>query len=391
MNSKERREARYKRRAAKRKARKEKRAKDLGGIEGTLSFDKLFAAGRKCCKGVRWKTSVQNFEAHLFSRTAVTARQLREGKWKPRKYISFILSERGKTRPIDAPHILDRQVYKALTENVLLPLYKPDMIYNNGASLKGKGLSFSQRMLTRDIQSFVKKYGWNGHILLLDLKQFFPSIPHWALYDRHSRLLLDKRLKQVADKVVTSNGKDKGMPLGVEPSQIEMVSMLSAFDNFIKCQLRIHQMGHYMDDYYLIIPPDRDVQKVIDAVMRKAGEVGITVSTRKTKVIPVGKPFRYCKVKYTLMKTNAVVINGCRDAMKRYRRKLKAFANKLTDRKMDLFDLWASVNSVLAYYKRYRDHGRLLKARRLFYAIFGFEANYNEFVKRSRHNGLCSA
>lgn len=356
-----------------------------------MSFDKLFTAGRKCCRGVRWKTSVQNFEAHLFSRTAVTTRQLREGKWKPRKYISFMLSERGKTRPIDAPHILDRQVYKALTENVLLPLYKPDMIYNNGASLKGKGLSFSQRMLTRDLQSFVRRYGWNGHILLLDLKQFFPSIPHWALLDRHKKLLLDAHLKQIADKVVSSNGRDLGMPLGVEPSQIEMVSMLSAFDNYIKCQLRIRHMGHYMDDYYLIIPPDRNVREVIAAVMQKADEVGITVSTRKTKVITVGRPFRYCKVKYTLTKTNAVVINGCRDAMKRYRRKLKAFAHKLSEKKMDISDLWSSVNSVLAYYRRYHDHGRLLKARRLFYAIFGFEANYNEFIKRCRHNEICSA
>lgn len=389
MNSQERHEARYRRRVAKRKAKKEARAEQLGGVDGTLSFNKLFFAGKKCCRGVRWKTSVQNFEAHLFSKTAVNARKLREGKWKPRKYISFTLCERGKVRPIDAPNILDRQIYKALTENVLLPLYKPDMIYNNGASLKGKGLSFSQRMLTRDLQSFVKQYGRRGYVLLLDLKQFFPSIPHKALYDRHERLLLDSSLNYIADQVVASNGKDIGMPLGVEPSQIEMVSMLSAFDNYIKCQLSIKHMGHYMDDYYLIVPPKRNVHDVLRAVSERANKVGITISTRKTKIVPVGKPFRYCKAKYTLSDSGAVIINGCRDAMKRYRRKLKVFASLIDGKRMDYLDLWASVNSTLAYYSRYRDHGRLLKARRLFYGIFGFEPNYNEF--RRKQNELCSA
>ena len=190
MNSQERHEARYQRRVAKRKARKQMRSDQLNGVEGTLSFDKMFAAGRECCKGVRWKTSVQNFEAHLFSRTAVNVRRVREGTWKPKKYISFTLCERGKTRPIDAPFIDDREIYKAFTRNVLLPLYKPDMIWNNGASLKGKGLTFSQKMLMKDLHSYVRRYGMTGKIILLDLKQFFPSIPHRPLYDRHNRLYL---------------------------------------------------------------------------------------------------------------------------------------------------------------------------------------------------------
>ena len=384
MNSQERHEARYQRRVAKRKARKQMRSDQLNGVEGTLSFDKMFAAGRECCKGVRWKTSVQNFEAHLFSRTAVNVRRVREGTWKPKKYISFTLCERGKTRPIDAPFIDDRQIYKAFTRNVLLPLYKPDMIWNNGASLKGKGLTFSQKMLMRDLHLYVKRYGMTSKIILLDLKQFFPSIPHRPLYERHNRLILSNELRTIADMIVATSEKGFGMPLGVEPSQIEMVSVLSALDNYIKCQLSIKHMGHYMDDYYLIIPPDRDAKAILSAVTEKAASIGVTISSRKTRLIPVGEQFRYCKVKYTLTETNAIKRNGSRDTMKRYRHKLKLFPKLLSDRKMTYADLWGSVNSVMAYFKRYDDHNRLLKARRIFYSSFGFSAeNYNEFVRRT--------
>lgn len=59
----------------------------------------------------------------------------------------FTLKERGKVRPIDAPHIEDRQVYKVLTKKVLVPLYVPSMIYDNKASQKAGGLHFHYKRL----------------------------------------------------------------------------------------------------------------------------------------------------------------------------------------------------------------------------------------------------
>ena len=44
------------------------------------------------------------------------------------------------------------------------------------------------------------------------------------------------------------------MPLGVEPSQLEMMSLPSAVDNWAKCQMGVHCFGHYADDYWAILP-----------------------------------------------------------------------------------------------------------------------------------------
>ena len=45
--------------------------------------------------------------------------------------------------------------------------------------------------------------------------------------------------------------------MGVEPSQQEMVALPSSLDNYLKCQLSIHGMEHYMDDYNLKLPTKR--------------------------------------------------------------------------------------------------------------------------------------
>lgn len=376
MNSAERHQVRYWRRIANRQNKKQQRVNQLGGIEETMSFDQLYKAGKKCCCGVRWKQSVQNFERHGFSQTAVNARKISQNKWKPSKYTSFLLRERGKIRPIDAPKIQDRQVHKTYTQNVLLPLYLPDMIWNNGASLKGKGFAFSKKMLVKDLRAFYRRYGREGSVILLDFKQFFPTVPHDQLIKRHQRLLLDDTLKKIGDDIVASNGKSYGMPLGVEPSQAEMIAFPSPLDNFIKCQLCMKYMGHYMDDYYILVPPHQNAQEILQQIINKANSIGLTVSISKTKIQQISKPFKYCKAKYTLTESGKVIVTGNKKSVYRARRKIKAFKKKIDAGAMGYEDLRTSINGILAYFKSYNNHNQILKLSRLFYSLFGFSLEH---------------
>lgn len=173
MTSKDRREARYQRRKAKRLTKRAARCCDIGHSGDVFGFHDLYAAGKKCCNGVRWKSSVQKFELHLFSGTAKRRRLLLNEAWKQSPYVHFTISERGKTRIIDAPRVHDRQIHKVYTKKVLLPLYTPNMIWNNGASLPGKGFSFSKNQLKKDLRYHFRRYGAAGSIILLDFKQFF--------------------------------------------------------------------------------------------------------------------------------------------------------------------------------------------------------------------------
>ena len=372
MTSKERHEARYQRRKAKRLEKKVNRCNEVGRLGDVFSFNNLYAAGKQCCNGVRWKNSVQRFELHLFSGTAKQRKMIVTQKWKPSAYVHFQISERGKTRVIDAPKIQDRQIHKVYAKRVLLPLYTPSMIWNNGASLPGKGLSFSRRELKDDLRYHYRRYGTSGSIILLDFRQFFPSVSHEVIYDRHRSLILQDELRAVGDKIVGTIPGEYGLPLGVEPSQAEMISFTSSLDNYIKCQLSLKGAGHYMDDYYIIVPPDRDAHEVLRLICAKASSLHLTVNESKTRIVPMSKPFRYCKVKYTLTGTGRVITNGNRANVKRARRKFKAFHTKVSAGEMDADALWTSVNGVLAYFDDYDDHARVLRLRRLFYSLFGF-------------------
>lgn len=165
MTSQERREARYQRRKAKRQQKKQARVDALGPINRVFSYRKMFRYGRKCCNGVRWKQSVQNFELHLFSGTAKRRRQVLDGTWKPMKCVHFTLRERGKVRPIDAPHVTDRQIHKTECNEVLVPLYGPCMIYDNGASQRGKGLHWHFKRLKQQLAWHYRRYGREGRFV----------------------------------------------------------------------------------------------------------------------------------------------------------------------------------------------------------------------------------
>lgn len=194
MTSQERHEARFQRRKAKRLERKQARCDSLGPMNKVFSYRKMFFYGKKCCNGVRWKQSVQNFEGHLFSGTATRRRTVLEQTWKPKACSHFTLRERGKIRPIDAPHITDRQIHKTLCNEVLIPLYSPSMIYDNGASQRGKGLHWQFKRIKQQLGWHYRRYGREGAVLLLDLKGFFPNASHALLYQRHRELILNPEL-----------------------------------------------------------------------------------------------------------------------------------------------------------------------------------------------------
>lgn len=384
MNSQERREARYKRRKAKRQARREARCAALGPIGKVFSYRKMFYYGRKCCNGVRWKQSVQNFESHLFSGTARRRREVLDGKWVPKKCVHFTLRERGKVRPIDAPHITDRQVHKTICNEVLVPLYGPHMIYDNGASQKGKGLHWHYRRLKQHLVWHFRRYGREGAVLLIDLKGYFPNAPHALIYQRHDQLILNPELRELADKIIRYSPcpiPGHGMPLGVEPSQQEMVALPSQIDNWIKCQARVEYAAHFMDDYIATFPTIEEAKKMGHEIVQRFEEKGIRVNRRKCKVIPLTKPFRFCKARFTLTETGKIKINGSRDGVKRARRKLKLFHKEFTEGKRNFADAEAYMVCQNAYYKNFDDHGRELRLRRLYHAIFFGGAKCSELSK----------
>ena len=80
-----------------------------------------------------------------------------------------------------------------------------------------------------------------------------------------------------------------------------------------------------MDDYYIILPDVEQLKTLVREIVRRFEAAGIRVNKRKCKIIPLTKPFRFCKARFTMGPTGKIRVNGSRDGIKRARRKLKLF------------------------------------------------------------------
>ncbi len=325
-----------------------------------------------------WKRSVQHFHRHLFSRTAVNIKNVLNG-YQPKSLKRFVLIERGKKRDIDAPHIDDRQIQKTITQKVLLPLYQSRLIYDNGASLKGKGLHFSQNQLDKEIRKHRKRYGDTGWVIVADFKRFFPNADRNVIKIKHQEIK-DSVLKSILDTITEIGRGDRGLPLGVEPSQVEMISLPSRLDNYLACQLGL-SIGHYMDDYHILVPPTKDPKMILNAFIAKAAEDGILISRPKTRIVPMGKPFKFCKCK-RIFYGDKIIKRGNPGSLKRLRRKIKSFSKRNT---MKDEDKYTSINSSFAYLKMFDWHKSYLRLSKLFYDLYGFNPEQIDRVRRTRN------
>ena len=137
-------------------------------INDVISFDKILQAGIACCRGTRWKASTQMFEVNVLRWAASLSRELQEEEYKSRGFNTFEISERGKRRKIQSVHISERTVQKSLCNNALKPALTPKMIYDNSATLKGKGTEFAIDRLKEHLHRHYRKHGLRGGILIID-------------------------------------------------------------------------------------------------------------------------------------------------------------------------------------------------------------------------------
>lgn len=255
MNSKERHEIRYQRRVAARQAKRIAYSESFGRYEDVFSYEHLYQAGKNCCKGVMWKNSTQSYMSRITTNTASTHDALLRREFRSRGFHDFDLIERGKLRHIRSVHISERVVQRCLCDNILVPVFSHSFVFDNAASLKGKGVDFAMDRLDRHLHRFYRKFGVegveSGGVLTGDFSDFFNSAPHSIIYREAERRIHDDDVRRIACQFMEDFG-DVGFGLGSQVSQIDALMVASPLDHFIKEQLHIKYYGRYMDDFYLI-------------------------------------------------------------------------------------------------------------------------------------------
>jgi hypothetical protein len=190
MTVTERKEGRYRRRKA--QPEKQESPFRFDDFSRIASPDNLCKAFKQSRRGVAWKESVQRYEMNLLPNIAETARKLNAGESVTRGFVEFALMERGRIRRIKSVHISERVARKCLCDRILVPVLFRTLIYDNGASLKNKGLHFAARCLVTHLARYYREYKSNrGFCLLAGFSRYFDSTPHDILFRAFEKHLKD--------------------------------------------------------------------------------------------------------------------------------------------------------------------------------------------------------
>jgi hypothetical protein len=388
MNSKERHEARYQRRKAKRDTAKEARVGFYDDFNHVTDIDNLYQAFKDCMRNVAWKESVQRYQANALKNVLDTRTRLIAGETLHNGFVEFDLHERGKMRHIKSIHISERVVQKTLCDQVVVPIITNTLIYDNGASVKNKGVHFALRRLIAHLTGFYRHNGRSneGYALLIDFSKFFDSINHEILFRLQDKIIKDPDVRNLLRKYISVFGDGVSLGLGSQVSQISAIFYPNTLDHFIKEKLRIKYYGRYMDDLYLIHESKEYLQYSLREIEKICNDLKLTINKKKTRIVRLREGLVFLKGKYSLLPSGKILRRPCKGSAQRMKRKLRKFKRLIEKRKMKYLDIRTAYQSWRGNYKRrFNAHYQIRFMDKMYNDMFivnhGDQSKYPIFTK----------
>lgn len=327
----------------------------------------------KSLRNVGWKRSVHNYEFNVIDTMQGDIKLLKNEKLpKPRGSDIITIRERGKERTITPIHIADRVMQKIFCDHCLTPLIKDKLIYDNGASLDGKGVQFTRNRMNEMLVYMTRKYKDDFYALKFDFKSYFDSIPHSTCREVLSNLIDDERTVEILMDIIKSpfavqikkkykeplksvllnrleNDMMKGICLGSQVSQSMALLIPNEMDHYIKDIAQFKCYIRYMDDGIVLAKTREELVELLGNIEWFAMAVGLKFNKKKTKIVKASHGFTFLKTRYHITKTGKIVRRLSRDGITRNRRKLIKLKAKIDNGERSIDDAYNVMQSWLAH------------------------------------------
>lgn len=221
--------------------------KRAGGLfPDIVSFRNLLEAERRAARGKRDRPTVQAFEMDLERELIRLQEQLVGHCYRPGPFVTFQVHD-PKRRAICAAPFRDRVVHHAICD-VLEPVFERRACHDSYACRRGKG---SHAAMHR-AQAFARRW---PYVLQCDVRRFFASVDHEVLRALLARVLKDRALLSLLDRIIDHPPPDalpgRGLPIGNLTSQHFANLVLGELDHHVKDRLALPGYLRYMDDFLL--------------------------------------------------------------------------------------------------------------------------------------------
>lgn len=344
-------------------------------FDGNLLYESFLRAKQ----GSEWKPQVQRFEMNYLIELSNLQKELESGDYVFQSSTEFTLHERGKQRRITGEQIKDRVSKHALCDEILTPAVRKFLIYDNRASVKGRGIDFTRKRLLLHLRKYYQTHHTNdGYILLIDFSKYYDNIRHDRLIEQFEKYIKDERALDFLRKVIDRSKVDvsymndeeyagcmdsvfnsleyqdvdkslltgekymyKHLNIGDQVAQIAGIIYPIPIDNYVKIVKGVKFYGRYMDDSYAIHESKEFLEELLQGIIAIAKDFGITVNTRKTRICKLSSLWRFLQVQYSLTDTGRVIQKINPKRLTTMRRKMKKLVHILPEKEFDdWFNSW---------------------------------------------------
>ena len=280
------------------------------------AFGGLWQAVDRAARGKRTRPAVARFLDRRETEVLRLQRELESDRWVPGTPLQFDIYE-PKKRRISAAPFRDRVVHHALIA-VLEPVFERRMVPHSYACRRGKGTHAA----LEHAQLALRRSSW---FLKLDIAQFFPSLVHDVVLESVSRVVKDRRVLLLLERIVRATPGNRGLPIGSLTSQWLANLTLDRLDHFVLERLRCRQYVRFMDDFVLFSKSREELrchQCAVEGFVRST--LQLTLKERATLLAPVqeGLPFLGWRVYRQVKRVRPANLRRLRRRLCRQRRQL---------------------------------------------------------------------
>lgn len=361
---------RYQRRRIQREIKRLIHKQPFDTLTAVTDMNHLRKGARLSRKGVGKKASVQKYFINELYNETVSRNKILHGKDIREGFIEFDLRERGHDRHIRAMHFRERVIQRVICDFALIPVLTRSLVYDNGASLKGKGIHFAIYRVRDMLRRYFRVHGnFDGFVWLADFSKYFDNISHGEVWKMLDRYFDDDALKTLAWRFVEAFG-EKGIGIGSQVSQIIAVSYPNRADHWLKEIAQIGTSCRYMDDTQAVSENRERLITAYENMCALWKTMEIQINAPKSHIIPMRK-FTFLKVRYQCFHSGRAVMKPCKKSFIRIRRHLRAFRRFVDAGKMTVQQVLCAYQSWYGYQQHFNCHNALRNMDKYLFSMFG--------------------
>lgn len=280
--------------------------------------------------------TVEHFAKDSQNRLLDVNEHIREGTYQPKPVKRVMIPKLGSSekRPLGIPTVRDRVVQTAV-RMAIEPIFECEFAEHSYGFRPGRGCKDALRRVDELLQSGLT------HVVDVDIKGYFDSIPHERLMELVRERIADRRVLDLIESflkqgIMNSMGgidaeeHDEGTPQGGVISPLLANIYLNPLDHLMS--KHGHDMVRYADDMVILCPSAEAAETVLQMLREWSAQAELTLHPEKTKIIDMGQPkahFDFLGYRFWRSKTSGSI---CRFIRPKSMEKLREAIKPLTKR-----------------------------------------------------------